>query len=205
MIHDYEDELAQSPFAIPDYQKRVSRLRDALAHSGITADEEGRLRLRLGRIASGPSALRAPSESDIRMHAERLGRLDQEPEEMIGAAKELVEATAKYVLLERGFTPDPKADVAALSKQALKALSLHPESISPTTRGAEVIRKMLAGLPQIAAGLAELRNEGYGTGHGRGHRIPGVKQRHADFVARAATTYTEMMLDTLDDPDAPWR
>ena len=102
VIHEYEDELAQSPFGIPDYQKRISRLRDALAHSGITTDPEGHLHLRLGRISSGPSALGAPSESDIRMHAERLARLDQEPEETIGAAKELVEATAKHALLVLG-------------------------------------------------------------------------------------------------------
>jgi Abortive infection C-terminus len=205
VIHDYEDEVAQSPFEIPDYSKRARRLRDAVAHSGITTDAEGHLRLQVGRISSGPSALGTPSESDIRMHAQRLGRLDQEPEEMIGAAKELVEATAKHALLELGIEPKSHEDVAALSKQALKALSLHPEAIAPTTRGAETIRRMLAGLQQIAAGLAELRNEGYGTGHGRGRRIPGIKQRHADFVARSAITYAEMVLDTLHDPDAPWR
>ena len=95
--------------------------------------------------------------------------------------------------------------MAALSKQALKALSLHPEAIAPTARGGEVIRRMLAGLQQIAVGLAELRNEGYGTGHGRGRRISGIQQRHADFVARSAIAYTEMVLDTLHDPTAPWR
>ena len=71
VIHDYEDELAHATYPNPDYQRRVNRLKDALAHSGITTDTDGHLRLQLGRVIGGPSALGAPSESDIRMNAGR--------------------------------------------------------------------------------------------------------------------------------------
>ncbi len=100
---------------------------------------------------------------------------------------------------------DSNADVAAVSKQALARLHLHPESLAPTTKGADTIRRMLSSLQQTAAGLSELRNLGYGTGHGRGRRVAGLKRRHAEFTARAAVTYVTFVLDTLDDTDAAWR
>jgi hypothetical protein len=205
VIDDYDAEIKADSAGSSDYAKRVARIRAALARSGIGTDESGRLRLPRGRAVAGMRLAGVPSESDIRLHAGRLARLDQEPEEMIGAAKELVEATAKHVMIDLGHSPSGTADVAALSKQALNALNLHPDAIAPTGKVAATMKRMLAGLQQIAIGIAELRNEGYGTGHGRGSRIPGVKQRHADFVARAAVAYSEMMLDTLQDPDAPWR
>jgi hypothetical protein len=144
-------------------------------------------------------------ESAIRLHVERLERLDQEPEELIGAAKELIEATAKFVLMELGETFGDHEDVAALSKKALVRLKLHPETIAPTARGAEVMTRLLGGLAQVAGGLAELRNMGYGTGHGRGRRVSGIKPRHAEFAARSAVAYATFVLDTFEDEDAPWR
>jgi Abortive infection C-terminus len=66
------------------------------------------------------------------------------------------------------------------------------------------MKHILGGLGQIAAGMAELRNL-YGTGHGRGQRIKGLKTRHAEFAARAAIAYTAFVLDTVNDPTAPWR
>jgi len=35
-------------------------------------------------------------------------------------------------------------------------------------------------------------------------RVLGVRRRHADFVARSAIAYMEMVLDTLHDPNVPW-
>jgi hypothetical protein len=65
--------------------------------------------------------------------------------------------------------------------------------------------RILSGLTNIPAGLAELRNAGYGTGHGHARRISGIKERHAELAARAAVTYSTFMLDTITDPEAPWR
>ena len=165
-----------------------------------------------GQLVAGPKTgianldlSKLPNESDLVLHLARLNRLDQEPEEVIGAAKDLVEAAAKLVLITLGEPVASGADVAALSKEALKQLNLRPEMIAPTAKGAETMRRMLAGLQQIAAGLAELRNMGYGTGHGRGHRVQGVSDRHAEFAARAASAYVAFVLATLNEPAAPWR
>jgi hypothetical protein len=188
-----------------DGRERHDRLLKALRRAGIERDERGRLR-HPGRGLSLPARLKLmPSESDIRLHAARLDRMDQEPEELIGAAKELVEATAKYVLLQLGEEVGSKDDMPALSKRALMRLKMHPDAIAPTTKGAEVMVRILAGLSAIAAGMAELRNMGYGTGHGRGNRVAGLAQRHAEFCARSAVAYATFLLDTLGDPSAPWR
>ncbi len=188
-----------------DWRARRDRLMKVLRRAGIEPDSKGRLRLPPPLLTASARLASTPTESDIRLHVQRLERLDQEPEELIGAAKELVEATAKFVLMELGEPIDENEGLPALSKRALVCLKLHPEAVAPTAKGADVMTKLLGGLAQVAGGLAELRNMGYGTGHGRGRRISGIKPRHADFAARSAIAYATFVLDTLDDPNAPWR
>jgi hypothetical protein len=184
---------------------RHDRLSKTLVRAGIARDSKGHLRLPAPVLAASARLASLPSESGIRLHVERLERLDQAPEELIGAAKELVEATAKFVLMELGEPVGDNEDLAGLSKRALVRLKLHPETIAPTAKGADVITRLLGGLAQVAGGLAELRNMGYGTGHGRGRRVSGIKPRHAEFAARSAVAYATFVLDTLEDDGAPWR
>ncbi len=200
-LHVIEDVLDAN--SSTDYRGRYDILRRVLVRSGFELDQKGRIRLPVPP-ASTLDPSRLPTESDIRLHLSRLERLDQEPEEMIGAAKELIEATAKYVMLTLGVPIDPNADVGALSKDALAQLNLHPTSLAPTSKGVESMKRVLGGLGQIAPGMAELRNQ-YGTGHGRGQRVKGLKARHAEFAARSAIAYAAFVLDTLADHDAPWR
>lgn len=186
------------------WSTRRERLIRSLDRAGIVIDERGRLQLPAAVLASA-RLVELPTSSGIRLHAERLDRLDQEPEELIGAAKELVEATAKHVLAELGEVIGDAEDVGALSKRALARLKLHPTSIAPTTKGAEAMIRLLGGLAQVPGALADLRNLGYGTGHGHGSRVAGLQRRHAEFIARAAVAYATFVLDTFEDPDAPWR
>lgn len=185
-------------------KQRHEQLSRALKRADIVPDSRGHLRLPAHRALRTPELGEVPSESGIRLNLARLERLDQEPEEMIGAAKELVEATAKHVLIVLGEEVPPKADMPALSKLALKKLNLHPEAIAPDAKGAEIMARILGSLGQTAGGLAELRNLGYATGHGSGRRIRGLARRHAEFAARASITYTSFVLDTLHDPEAAW-
>lgn len=127
-----------------------------------------------------------------------------DPGHAIGVAKELIESTAKLVLEALGEPFDDRADVPTLVKQAQSALALHPNTLAPTTKGAESVRRILAGLSSIALGLAELRNL-YGTGHGKAQRVAGLGPRHAQLAVDAASTYCRALLATLADPSAPWR
>lgn len=196
--HVLDDHAGEGEFE----RSRRDPLLRTLRRSGIDLDERGRLHLIVGPVAFAGADI--PSASDIQLHIDRLARLDQEPEEIIGAAKELVEATVKYVLFETDGAVPEDVDVPALTKLALSRLKLHPTAVAPTSGGATVIIRVLGGLAQIGPGLAELRNLGYGTGHGRGARIKGLKRRHADLAARSAIAFSAFVLATLQDEEAPW-
>lgn len=49
----------------------------------------------------------------------------------------------------------------------------------------------------VTTSVAELRNRGYGTGHGQGTVRTGLSSRHARLAINAAKLWCEFMLDTL--------
>ncbi|MBI3748373.1 MAG: abortive infection family protein [Chloroflexi bacterium] len=184
-----------------DTAKKILR---ELRRAGVVPDVHERLELP-ARVGSSRALAAAPDETGIRLTINALGRTDAEPEERIGAAKDLVEATIKFGLDQLGETYGPRDDIGALAKRLHARLRVDPSGIAPTAAGADTIVRILGGLTNIPAGLAELRNAGYGTGHGRARRISGIKDRHAELAARAAVAYATFLLDTLTDPEAPWR
>jgi len=109
------------------------------------------------------------------------------------------------VLTERGQTVDDKSNLPALVRDAQRALGLHPSATTPGPDGSDAIKKILSSVSSIAIGLAELRNRGYGTGHGPGTSRVGLHARHAHLAVNAAFTWCQLMLDTLADAEAPWR
>lgn len=142
----------------------------------------------------------------IQEHLDRLQRaINDDLALAIGSAKELIESTAKTVLIERGTAIDERTDLPALVKEAQQALGLHPSSATLGPDGTEAVRKILGGVSSIAIGVAELRNRGYGTGHGGAEARAGLSKRHAHLAVNAAITWCQLMLDTLTDPAAPWR
>ena len=122
---------------------------------------------------------------------------------LLGSSKELLETVAKFVLREVGEEPPGK--FPALLARALEVLGLHPKAASGSSD--EIVsatRKILGGLQQIGLGVNELRND-YGTGHGRAEPLVRLNLRHARLAAGAAVVLATTMLDTYDDPSAPWR
>jgi hypothetical protein len=187
----------------------IAELREAFARDGIRLDDE--LRLHTPRIARLALHAEALSEvTGIQAELDRVRRFGSAyPDDAIGAAKQLIEATAKVVLHELGLPVDDRLDIPALAKQAQQALQLHPGTLpaprdASTPDNAESIRKILGALTTAALGVAELRNR-YGTGHGRLSAPSGLGPRHARFAINTASTWCELMLDTLTDPEAPWR
>jgi hypothetical protein len=170
-----------------------------------------------GQISGGPiineAAVREESLANlaaagaIREHLDRIGRAleNEDPAQAIGSAKELVESTAKVVLRERGLTVDDKDDLPDLVRQASAALGVHPSTQSPGPDGSDAVKKILGGAVTITTGLAELRNRGFGTGHGAAAVPVGLGPRHAHLAVAGARLWCEFMLDTLADPKAPWR
>jgi hypothetical protein len=180
-------------------------VRKLLEDDGFELDERCQIRWRR------PPALEATlagltDPSGIRAELERIRRaLPDDPAGAIGAAKQLVEATAKVVLTERRLPVAADAKVPELVKAAQQALQLHPSSIIPGPDSSEAVKKILGGVSSIAVGVAELRNRGYGSGHGQASTPTGLSPRHAHLAVNAAITWCHLLLDTLADPTAPWR
>jgi hypothetical protein len=81
---------------------------------------------------------------------------------------------------------------------------LHAAGVADTTEEAKALKTILGSLSRLTQGVTELRNQ-VGVGHGR-DSVPGwVRPRHARLAAGAATTWCNLMLETLGDPEAPWR
>jgi len=180
-------------------------VRELLDHDGFELDERCRIRWR--RSPAFEATLTGLTDpSGIRAELERIRRaLPDDPAGAIGAAKQLVEATAKVVLTERRLPVAVDAKVPELVKAAQQALQLHPSSILPGPDSSDAVKKILGGVSSIAVGVAELRNRGYGSGHGQASTPAGLSPRHAHLAVNAAITWCHLLLDTLADPTAPWR
>lgn len=190
---------------LPDDQ--VITLRARLERDGRTVTDQ-RWIVPIAGAAAVPSSLAHLTDpSAILDGFDRIARtLPDHPREAIGAAKELIESTAKIVLVQLGEHVDERSDdLPALISRAQKALRLHPSAATAGPDGSDAVKKILGGLTSAAIGVAELRNRGYGTGHGPAATPVGLHPRHAYLAVGAAHTWCQLVLDTLADPRAPWR
>ncbi|XVU25325.1 abortive infection family protein [Actinoplanes sp. CA-054009] len=188
----------------------LTATRKMLGRHDIVLDDQGRLSAApdspIATVARLPKSLGSLRQPDMILDSfDRIDRaIDNDPAQAIGSAKELVEATAKTVLDELGVTFDDKTvKLPWLIDTAQRELGLHPQSVAPGPDGSNATKRILGGLSSIALGLAELRNEGWGTGHAA--RRPGLRPRHAHMAVGAAHTWCQVILDTLADSGAPWQ
>lgn len=223
--HEYEDNV---DWTDPAHVARVLRVyetlldglddgtidaaRKFLDRQGFDLDADGRIKPKPDSFAAAAAKLPRSLNAlrDPTMILDSFDRIDRalptDPAQAIGSAKELIEATAKTVLIELGVPFDDKtAKLPALIDLAQRALLLHPQTQVPGPDGSNAVKRILGGLISIATGLGELRNEGWGTGHAPAAPRVGLRPRHAHLAVGAAHTWCQLVLDTLADPAAPWR
>ena len=155
------------------------------------------------RLLSGGPQLGAIKDTavifDARHLAEQVRRMenaiDDDPSLAIGTAKELIETCCKTIMAARGKPVAGTPEVSNLTKETLRELKLIPEGVPDSTRGADVIKRLLMNLGTIGNGLAELRGL-YGTGHGRDGRAKGLEARHANLAVGAAATLARFLFET---------
>ncbi|MGW3499326.1 abortive infection family protein [Streptomyces globisporus] len=205
-IRKYDEvtyEWRKESSATPD--KWLEDIRVRLERDGFALDKEGRISW------SNPPVLardlsKLSDASGITIELERIRRdLTTDPQGAIGAAKQLIEATAKTALQELSIEVDKNAALPALISTVQKALKLDAASAPEGPDGSKAVKKILSGSVNIAVGVAELRNQGFGSGHGQASAPSGLGVRHARLTVNAAVTWCELILDTLADPAAPWR
>lgn len=165
-----------------------------LARDGVRRDGTGRLRPRWASTGGLIDAL--PAESAIPILLGRMwDSIEDDPDAAIGAAKEVIEATAKHLLVSAGESLASAEKMPALIARSQKLLDVHPTSVAPTKDGADTIKEILGALSKSALGVNALRRD-YGTGHGRPTRHSGLNARHARLAAQAADAWVRFMLDT---------
>jgi hypothetical protein len=195
-------------------RKLVEGLLSALRHDELIglpddqrSDNERRLRLALGRsgwLLTEDGQLRAFAGADMETGGrdaldENLARLrssTSDPALLIGTAKDLLEAVAKFVLEESGMEVPPNASFDSLWHIARERLGVLPERVDKSLPGYEAIRAIHQSSWTIAHNINTLRNL-QGTGHGR--TLPtGVSEDLALLVVREACSVAEYMLRRLD-------
>lgn len=201
-----------------DYEESVrsvieSVMAGGLEHLDVIADVVG-LRtwlpdgdpVRYAKLYGGKGVLPSPSLQDrglapdgIRAAAARLGRLTLEhPDEVVGSAKNLVEAAAKCVLQKLTPNEKPPTKFPALVKAAFVALELDPANPPGPGIAKTSIRELLQGLISSSSSLAELRNR-LGDGHGSTDVVPPEEVREVASVIRdTAVMVTNILLHQLE-------
>lgn len=125
--------------------------------------------------------------------------IEEDPDLAIGTAKELIESCCKTILNELQVPFDEKKlDVPQLSKLTLENLKLTPKEIDPEAKGADIIKKILGNVGQIAHSMAELRNL-YGTGHGKDGKSSGLQSRHARLAVTCVSAYAHFIFETFEE------
>lgn len=185
----------------PEAKKAKLALR--LEMDGFARGSDGKLR---PMNALPVAVLSAPLLAVDVLH-EHITRLEEamnkDVGDVIGMSKELIESACMVVLDRTGQPYDKKDEVPALVAKATAAIMLDAASVAPTSKSQGSVKKILGNLSNLAIGVAELRNE-LGRGHGRNEVIK-LPQRHAHLAAGAALTFARMLLETLEDPRAPWK
>ncbi len=171
----------------PDTIRTAQR---ALRRIGWQLDDEGYL------SSLGVADLATGGRDALDEQLDRLRRGADDPALLIGTAKDLLEATAKFALEELDVPYNPKADFAELWFHARDRLGIHPKQVAVSLPGGSVIQTVMESAWKIADAANQLRNL-QGTGHGR--TLPtGVTAEMALLVVREACSVAEYVLTTLD-------
>lgn len=200
-----DDVLEDVRTRLPDSQREYDRWVNYLRRDGFTLGSDGRITTQREHLTEDALST-LPDASAIRDHLRRLGEnIDTDPRLAVSVAKDLVESTAKLVLRQRNVPYGPGDTVPQLVSRAQESLGLSAKAAKGETDGEErALKAILGSLVNLAQGVTELRNK-VGVGHGR-ESVPGwVRPRHARLAAGAAQVWCQLMLETLDDPAAPWR
>lgn len=131
--------------------------------------------------------------------------VDSDPRMAVSAAKDLMESTAKLVLTAVKQSYSKSDDLPELAARAQTALCLTKKSLASVPgQDMAALGQLLGSLSGLVGGIAQLRNA-VGVGHGRESIPEWVKPRHARMASGMATTWCSLLLETLADPEAPWR
>lgn len=172
-------------------KERVRTAQRALSRVGWGLSDDGYL------SPSGAIDLTTGGREALDEQLDRLRRVADDPGQLLGSAKDLLEAVAKFVLEEFSVpVPGRAPDFDHVWYLARERLGVLPQQVNPALPGADNIKAILQSSWKIAEQVNRLRAL-QGTGHGR--TLPtGVSAEMALMVVREACSVAEFTLSTLD-------
>ena len=141
------------------------------------------------------NTLRLPSDLDgLRLVFARLDReADDDPAAAAVEASDLLRASLRAILTERGIDHDAADGSDALAARAIPALGQHPGAVPDGARGAGHMRALLGLLARVPCELAQIAPL-YDTGRG-------LRPRHARLgIAAAAAVASYLVAVHLESP-----
>ena len=135
----------------------------------------------------------------LRSYARRAVRGADDDPLVVGTSKDLLEATAAHVLIERFGDYPRDANFPALLGQAFVALDLSTPA-HPKQPGEPARCRVERSLYELACSVNRLRSR-EGTGHGRPW-LPSVSPIEARVAIRAMGMISDLLLDKLNDQTA---
>jgi hypothetical protein len=134
------------------YEKdRVRTAQLAFARTGWILCDEGLL------DAAGAIDLSTGGREALDEQVARLRRAAEEPGKLLGSAKDLLEAVAKFVLAEFGLCPTQNDSFDHLWYLARDRLQLLPEQVNPALSGTNNIKAILQSSRKITEQVNKLR------------------------------------------------
>jgi hypothetical protein len=222
--------LAMVPYVLGDRggragarsaQQRFSNLREVEDFVGLQAwlaehDRGLHDELYAGEDAAVLDDLQAAAKQlgvpDVAEHAVRIRRgLHDDPAQAIGSSKELLETVLKAILGLHGTGPETRLDIPKLIKQTNMTLGLDAAGVRGDDPGSAQRRQLLGSLATIVNTAGEVRNAGFGTGHGSS-QAPALDVATARLVVSAAVAVATFYIEAhaaagparKPSADIPW-
>lgn len=167
----------------------IENLRAAIAGHGWELSPDGHLAPQVLEALSGRRLTEA-----LRSYAERARRGALDNPLLTGTAKDLLEATAAHVLVEKWGSYPTQSNFPTLLGQAFTALGLATPS-DPSLPGESVNKRMERAAYELGSALNALRNK-QGAGHGRPW-VSTVTDSQAKFAIESMGNIASLMLDSL--------
>lgn len=169
---------------------QVRVVQQAFARIGWTLSQDGTL------AYQGVIDLNTGGREALEEQLDRLRRSTEDPGQLLGTAKDLLESVAKFVLEELSYPVPSNASFDHLWHLARDRLGILPQQVDQQLVGERQVKEILQSSWKIAQQVNELRSL-QGAGHGR--TLPtGVSADLALLVVREACSVAEYTLRRLD-------
>lgn len=178
----------------PDYagERRIEALRRALEGFGYALDSAGSAHLAVIENLHGTARTTA-----LERYINRINLNPDDAPLLLGTSKDLAEATARHVAVQRRGDYAVRDHFALTLYSAFSEVGLHTATSPDAGKGLsdDPTERVDQCLFLLAEAINKLRNQ-QGTGHGRPHE-PSIEWARARAVARGSAVVAGAMLDAL--------